>query len=516
MMRRNGYESGDTDTYSQSSGGSLDLDPSDLDPIINRKKRKDKKQKRIQKALTSLQLPQLNYRDTPTIRILVVADVDLHCASALAEAALISSADNPLRNVDLCIACGPFCREEELNTYYQGRQRKLRVRPSPSYHPTTTATTTGTSFYRQHDEHPQRPQPPLITSPYKQQPFHNKPIKRSLEENAALEGLMTAALSQLESIVCRVLYIPGETDPIFHKMKRRLTPNSRNLHQQWMPLCPGLGCAGLLHLDWSKYEAIYGGDGGIDEDDDDEDEDDNIDDSGHDSDLMDSYHGDDNINQSLPPLEDHIYSDSDGEASSIGSESDMPPLTDAVPSDSRTTGRQYSLDHCHSLEKLVNSAPNMNAVTDTPLANQTHPTIIGFHKTQLFQSILVTHYEHYLTNHHHSHGNHHGHHGHRGDHGGTSHDVDEELPCLPAQHEDFCELPEVQEHVCLEIASGTNVHGEPIAPKVVSKGPNFKVLLPGSLKERGDYCLVDIAYVADGNNNGSQWSVKRTEFLNLL
>ncbi|CAJ1926420.1 unnamed protein product [Cylindrotheca closterium] len=510
-MRRNGYESGDADTYSLSSAGSLDLhDPSDLDPMVNRKKRKDKKLKRQQKALTSLQLPQLNYKDTPTIRILVVADVDLHCASALAEAALVSTADNPLRKVDLCIACGPFCKEDELNIYYHGRQRTLRVRPTPSshYNNETLSSSSSSLQYRYHHNHHQqqvRPQLPLITSPYKQQNFHDKPIKRSLEENAALEGLMTAALSQLESIVCRVLYIPGETDPIFHKMKRRLTPNSRNIHQQWMPLCPGLGCAGLLHLDWGKYEAMYGGDG-IDEEDEDndddeeEDEDDNIDDSqadyGSDSELMDSYRHDDNINQSLPPLEDNIYSDSEGEASSIGSESDMPPLTDAVPSDSRTTGRQYSLDHCNSLEKLVNSAPNMNAVTDTPLANQTHPTIVGFHKTELFQTILVTHYEHLAHN------------------NGDSHHADEELPCLPAQHDDFCDLPEVQEHVCLEIASGRNVHGEAIAPKCVSKGPNLTVLLPGSLKERGDYCLLDLAYVVDGNN-GCKWSVTKSEFLRL-
>lgn len=352
-MRRNGYESGDTDTYSLSSAGSFDVDPhGELD---FRRKRKDKKQKRMQKALTSLQLPHLYYKDVPTIRILVVADLDLQCASALAEAALLSSdsdtEDNPLRKVDLCIACGPFCRPDELNSYYQGRQRRLRSRPGPSYPET----------HWRHEQRPYHPsasshQPPLITSPYKQQQFPSKPIKRSLEENSALEGLMTAALSQLESIVCRVLYIPGETDPIFRKMKRRLTPNSRNLHQQWMPICPGLGCAGLLHLDWRKFEAMYGGDGVGDDDegddDLDEDEDDNIDDSqadyGHDSELMDSYHGgEDNVNQSLPPLEDNIYSGSEGEASSIGSESDMPPLTDAVPSDSRTdsrttiTGRQY-------------------------------------------------------------------------------------------------------------------------------------------------------------------------------
>lgn len=161
----------------------------------------------------------------------------------------------------------------------------------------------------------------------------------------------------------------------------------------------------------------------------------------------------------------------------------------------RSQFKPFSLDHSKSLEKLVLSAPNMDAVTDTPLANQTHPTIVGFHKTELFQSIIVTHYEH-LT------------------HNGSAHIANEELPCLPLQHEDFFELPEVQQHVCLEIASGKNVNGESIAPKIVSKGQNLQVLLPGSLRDRGDYCLVDLAYVAD-TNHGCQWTVKQTQFRSL-
>ena len=73
---------------------------------------------------------------------------------------------------------------------------------------------------------------------------------------------MTAALSQLESIVCRVVFVPGKTDPLTtitssvsslaYTKERRLTPNSRNIHQNWMPLSPGLGCAGLSFLDGQR------------------------------------------------------------------------------------------------------------------------------------------------------------------------------------------------------------------------------------------------------------------------
>jgi hypothetical protein len=35
---------------------------------------------------------------------------------------------------------------------------------------------------------------------------------------------------------------------------RRLTPNSRYIHQHWIPVSPGLGCAGLLYLDWQRLQ----------------------------------------------------------------------------------------------------------------------------------------------------------------------------------------------------------------------------------------------------------------------
>ena len=139
------------------------------------------------------------------------------------------------------------------------------------------------------------------------------PYKRCREETAAMEGLVTAAISQLESIVCRVLVLPGgKTDPItltvgndayeekeengadfreivddndgglgsssgnFHEC--RLTPNSRNIHQRWIPLAPGLGIAGLAYLEWQrlqqdippKLDDCDDDDGGVEDLDDDE------------------------------------------------------------------------------------------------------------------------------------------------------------------------------------------------------------------------------------------------------
>jgi hypothetical protein len=68
-----------------------------------------------------------------------------------------------------------------------------------------------------------------------------------------LEGLMSAALSQLESIVCRVVFLPHPTtDPCTTLNKKethlRLTPNSVNVEQRWLQLAPGIGCCGCCEL----------------------------------------------------------------------------------------------------------------------------------------------------------------------------------------------------------------------------------------------------------------------------
>jgi len=219
----------------------------------------------ILKALANLQLPhmpqnlsldganettatpqkerQAQSPSLPSIRILVVADIDLPSAAALAEYCLQQR--NTLfdaSRIDLCIACGPFCRDEDVLTYLRGKHRLRKLKPcSPPVH--YHHDTTSASNHRQHSQFP-------------------TPFSRNKEETAGLEGLLTASLSQLESIVCRVVYCPGTSDPITSMVpptshstrqqqdtSRRLTPNSRNIHKQWLPLAPSLGCAGLVYLE---------------------------------------------------------------------------------------------------------------------------------------------------------------------------------------------------------------------------------------------------------------------------
>ena len=157
--------------------------------------------------LSQLQLPRMSLEEPPTLRILAVADIDLASAAALAEYSL-NEKELGAGNVDLCIACGPFVRDEDVRKrYLQGRSK------------------------------------------WRQQ--HRAPQDRTREETAALEGLMTAALSQLESIVCRLVFCPHPTDPsttIFTTEHLRLTPNSVNVHQRWLQLAPGIGCSGYAGI----------------------------------------------------------------------------------------------------------------------------------------------------------------------------------------------------------------------------------------------------------------------------
>mmetsp|Transcript_15034 Transcript_15034/g.24893 ORF Transcript_15034/g.24893 Transcript_15034/m.24893 type:complete len:252 (-) Transcript_15034:1117-1872(-) len=167
--------------------------------------------------------------------------MDLPSASALAEAALstteqlLGSSDSTggsSTGIDGILACGPFVSHATLQPYL-----------------TTTASSSTNS----------RTNPVLM---------HAK------------EGLVTGCLSQLESIVCRVVWLPCGTtnndgttnnnnnttsnnntigeDPMTllqlelssssssqDDEERRLTPNSRNIHKRHLPLAPGLACCGL-------------------------------------------------------------------------------------------------------------------------------------------------------------------------------------------------------------------------------------------------------------------------------
>jgi hypothetical protein len=86
------------------------------------------------------------------------------------------------------------------------------------------------------------------------------------DENA--QSIIEISLIMPSQIVCRVVYCPGFSDPLSIMVPRtltgmydelsykRLTPNSRNIHQQWLPLAPGLGCAGLFYFDTTNESLI--------------------------------------------------------------------------------------------------------------------------------------------------------------------------------------------------------------------------------------------------------------------
>jgi hypothetical protein len=269
----------------------------------------------------------------PTITLLVVADLDLASASELSEYAL-----RHRLHIDLCIACGSFCRDED-----PAKMALASSLSSSSSSSSPIASSSPASHGRNDEPHqrggfvgrgvgggmdgvssapidrtmaggrgglrsimalagPNKSQGPNCWYPRRSATaeaaaavgtatdagaaasstggsgercgWDATPFFRTREETSALEGLLTATLSQLENIVCRVVYCPGSTDPIttclgqaavpneelgasaaaaHHQSHhpRRYTPNSRNLHRQWLPLAPGLGTAALLYLDCS-------------------------------------------------------------------------------------------------------------------------------------------------------------------------------------------------------------------------------------------------------------------------
>jgi hypothetical protein len=127
-------------------------------------------------------------------------------------------------------------------------------------------------------------------------------------------------------------------------------------------------------------------------------------------------------------------------------------------------------------------------------------------QTQLFQSILVTQFHHHRQGDN-THGN-----DNDGDYNDndaySSNDSESFDPPWPIEHEAFCALPTVQEHVVLEIAAGLNTKGQTVSPMELPKG-KMRVILPGSLRERGEFCLVDVAFMKD-NSGGATSSTTTT------
>jgi hypothetical protein len=98
--------------------------------------------------------------------------------------------------------------------------------------------------------------------------------------------------------------------------------------------------------------------------------------------------------------------------------------------------------------------------------------------------------------------------------------TESEMP-WPAAHETLLQDNATQQHLCLEIASGSATQHKPqVIETAASASSSFSpdsssssnsggcgttVLLPGSLRERGEFCLVDMALMdaATGKSAGS-------------
>ena len=102
------------------------------------------------------------------------------------------------------------------------------------------------------------------------------PVKdeiRSLEEEATALGDMASIIAQLENIVCRVMYLAAESDPIATLARAEqlhITPNSVNIYARKLPLIQGLHVTGLTE----KSSDLVGTTRGENEDE--EEEDDNV------------------------------------------------------------------------------------------------------------------------------------------------------------------------------------------------------------------------------------------------
>lgn len=98
----------------------------------------------------------------------------------------------------------------------------------------------------------------------------------------------------------------------------------------------------------------------------------------------------------------------------------------------------------------------------------------------------------------------------------------------PPEHSKFMDSSLVQEHLALEIASGG---GTSQRPKHIQKG-NVRIVIPGSLRERGEFCLVDMSLMeqaviksmaaatastatAPKKKKSYAWSVRNVEFHNM-
>jgi hypothetical protein len=92
--------------------------------------------------------------------------------------------------------------------------------------------------------------------------------------------------------------------------------------------------------------------------------------------------------------------------------------------------------------------------------------------------------------------------------------VENEPKPWPMEHETFVDTALVQQFLCLEIASGAAAKHK---PEIIKRGKS-QLLLPGSLRERGEFCILEVSLeeqkkktngakgMSDGNKNDDKQS----------
>jgi len=88
----------------------------------------------------------------------------------------------------------------------------------------------------------------------------------------------------------------------------------------------------------------------------------------------------------------------------------------------------------------------------------------------------------------------------------TSASTKNKSPPWPPEHSDFLKDPLVQEHLILQIAAGDSLEASHTTKSGVC------MLVPGSLRHRGDYALVQVSLLPrKGDSSSYQWAVRRMQ-----
>ena len=80
-------------------------------------------------------------------------------------------------------------------------------------------------------------------------------------------------------------------------------------------------------------------------------------------------------------------------------------------------------------------------------------------------------------------------------------------------HEDFLSDHDTQQNLCLEIASGAAVWHDAQWIRPPPHSSEASVLFPGSLRERGEFCMVEMGLMEAGRT--FEWKVVNVEFQRL-